>query len=150
MKHMKLSEQLKKMRIDKDLSQEELSEVSNLSLRTIQRLENGESSPREDTIHLLTKALEVPRDYFTEINQTLNNTTEKDNRSFRIKIKLPWFIIGYSIIGLSIGFVLGFICMLLEIMPMNQVSGSLMLAVSFLFGAIGIVIGNKSEMKHRK
>ena len=147
---MKLSEQLKKMRIDKGLSQEELSEVSNLSLRTIQRLENGESSPREDTIHLLTKALEVPRDYFTEINQTQNNTSEQDNRRFLIKIKAPWFIIGYSVIGLSTGFVLGFICMLLEIIPMNEVSGSLMISVSILFGAIGIVIGNKIEKKHNK
>ena len=37
---------IKELRKQKGMSQEFLSEESGLSLRTIQRIENGESSPR--------------------------------------------------------------------------------------------------------
>jgi transcriptional regulator with XRE-family HTH domain len=143
---MKLSEQLKKMRIDKGLSQEELSEVSNLSLRTIQRLENGESSPREDTIHLLTKALDVPRDYFTEIYQTSNNTNEKT-----IKGKFPWFIISLTIIGCSLGILLGINYALSnDQLPNDAVASSIVITIAVLFAGIGMLVGSLLEKKFNK
>jgi len=146
MKHMKLSEQLKKMRIDKGLSQEELSEVSNLSLRTIQRLENGESSPREDTIHLLTKALEVPRDYFTEIYQTSNNANEKTKRG-----RFPWFIVSLTIIGCSIGVLLGVNYVLSNTqLPNDGVSSIVVITVAVLFAGIGMLLGSLLEKKFNK
>jgi len=143
---MKLSEQLKKMRIDKGLSQEELSEVSNLSLRTIQRLENGESSPREDTIHLLTKALDVPRDYFTEIYQTSNNANEKIKRG-----RFPWFIISLTIIGCSIGVLLGVNYVLSNTqLPNDGVSSIVVITVAVLFAGIGMLLGSLLEKKFNK
>jgi transcriptional regulator with XRE-family HTH domain len=143
---MKLSEQLKKMRIDKGFSQEELSEVSNLSLRTIQRLENGESSPREDTIHLLTKALDVPRDYFTEIYQTQKNTDEKI-----IKGKFPWFIVSLTIIGCSTGVLLGVNYALSNTqLPNDGISSIIVITVAVLFSGIGMLLGSLLEKKFNK
>lgn len=42
------------------MSQEELAAESQLSLRTIQRIESGETSPRGDTLKRLAAALKVP------------------------------------------------------------------------------------------
>lgn len=43
----------------KGLSQKELSEKTNVTLRTIQRIENGETEPHLQTIKLLSAALEI-------------------------------------------------------------------------------------------
>lgn len=50
---------IKEMRISKGYSQEELAERSGISVRSIQRIENGESTPRGSTLQLISKALEV-------------------------------------------------------------------------------------------
>lgn len=55
MKNSELSSLIKKIRADKAFSQEDLSEKSGLSLRTIQRLENGETEPRGDTLKKTNK-----------------------------------------------------------------------------------------------
>lgn len=44
-------------RQQKGLTQEELAELSGLSVRTIQRIENGESLPRSYTLKVIAKAL---------------------------------------------------------------------------------------------
>ncbi|MFB6344047.1 helix-turn-helix domain-containing protein [Saccharicrinis sp. FJH62] len=49
-------------------TQEQLSEESKLSLRTIQRIESGESIPRGDTLIKLTKTLGVTTEYFLNSN----------------------------------------------------------------------------------
>lgn len=43
MKNHNLAEKLKDLRVKKRLSQEQLSEISKVSIRTIQRIENGEA-----------------------------------------------------------------------------------------------------------
>ena len=43
----------------KGLSQEELAESSKVNLRTIQRIENNETKPREKTLQLIFNALEI-------------------------------------------------------------------------------------------
>lgn len=49
------------------LSQEELAEAAGLSLRTVQRLEKGESLPRGFTLQALAAALELPVEALTSI-----------------------------------------------------------------------------------
>ena len=46
-----------KSRKEKNLTQEELADLANVNLRTIQRMENNENSPRPDTLDLVCKAL---------------------------------------------------------------------------------------------
>ncbi len=62
MKDQNLATKLKELRSRKGFSQEQLSEESKLSLRTIQRVERGESIPRGDTLIKLTNALGVTPD----------------------------------------------------------------------------------------
>jgi transcriptional regulator with XRE-family HTH domain len=57
-----LLKRVKELRAKKGLSQEQLAEGSGLSLRTIQRIENGETMPRGDTLRRLAVALKVSPD----------------------------------------------------------------------------------------
>jgi uncharacterized Tic20 family protein len=62
MDNRNLGIKIKDLRNRKGLSQELLSEETQLSLRTIQRIEKGESIPRGDTLIRLTQALGVTPD----------------------------------------------------------------------------------------
>lgn len=62
MKNKKLATRIKALRSRKGFSQEELSERSGLSLRTVQRIENGETEPRGDSLKRLAKAFDVSSD----------------------------------------------------------------------------------------
>ena len=71
---------IQKLRKLKGLTQEELAFETNLSVRTIQRIEKGEVDPRTYTLNVLAEALEVelgdllPED---EINTAYNKDTNK-------------------------------------------------------------------------
>lgn len=140
---MELSEHLKKLRIDKGLSQEELSEKSNLSLRTIQRLENGESSPRDDTLNLLSQAFDLPKGYFKENKDTYGDKI--------IKHRIPWFIISLTVIGCSSGVILGINFVLSnKQLPNDAVSTTIIITIAVLFTGIGLLIGSLLEKKINK
>jgi len=58
----KLAVRLKALRIKNGMSQEVLADESGLSLRTIQRIENGETNPTGDSLKRLSSALNVTPD----------------------------------------------------------------------------------------
>jgi uncharacterized Tic20 family protein len=62
MENSDLVKKVKDLRRQKGFSQELLAETSGLSLRTIQRIENGETEPRGDTLKRLAVALQVSPD----------------------------------------------------------------------------------------
>ena len=62
MRNKELAQKIKELRNRKGFSQEELSEKAGLSLRTIQRIENGETEPRGDTLKRIAVAFEVSSD----------------------------------------------------------------------------------------
>ena len=51
---------LREGRISQGLSQKELAERSNISVRSIQRIENGELTPRAHTLKTLAQVLNLP------------------------------------------------------------------------------------------
>ena len=61
-----LAATIKTLRKRKGLSQEQLAEESTLSLRTIQRIENGKTTPHGDTLRKLTEALGVTTESILE------------------------------------------------------------------------------------
>src|SRR5210317_1832638 len=65
---------IKDLRNRKGFSQEQLAEESKLSLRTVQRIEKGESIPRGDTLVKLSQALEVTPDDLLEWEIIEDNT----------------------------------------------------------------------------
>ena len=62
MKNKELAQRIKELRNRKGFSQEELSEKTGLSLRTVQRIENGETEPRGDSLKRLALAFDVSPD----------------------------------------------------------------------------------------
>lgn len=73
MKNNDLAKKIKELRTRKGMSQEELAQKSGLSLRTVQRIECGETEPRGDTLQRLAGTLDVtPDDLFdwTELEDT--------------------------------------------------------------------------------
>lgn len=62
MDNNELAKRVKELRNRRGLSQELLAENTGLSLRTIQRIENGETTPRGDTLQRLSIALQVSPD----------------------------------------------------------------------------------------
>lgn len=60
-----IGQKIKELRLLKGLTQEELAERTNLSVRTIQRIESGEVDPRSYTLSLLAEALGVELEEFT-------------------------------------------------------------------------------------
>ena len=62
--------------------------------------------------------------------------------------QFPWFITGFSLMGLALGFTIGFITLLIT--KMGEIEGLfLATSLSVLCGAIGIIIGNIIENKRK-
>lgn len=62
---MNTGQRIKELRIKKGMTQEELAEKTELSVRTIQRIENGEVDPRSYTLQAIASALEID---YNELN----------------------------------------------------------------------------------
>ena len=67
---MKTGTVIKEQTIKKGLTQEELADKTELSARTIQRIENGEVDPRAYSLQMIAKALDVDFSLFVEDEST--------------------------------------------------------------------------------
>lgn len=76
-----LTQNVKKLRAGKGLSQQELAKKAGLSLRTVQRVENGETKPTGETLKRIANALEISPE------ELLNWIGEKDSFKKSIKTK---------------------------------------------------------------
>ena len=63
---METGKLIKELRIKKGMTQEELADKTEVTSRTIQRIENGEVDPRVYTLQMIAKALEVDYNLFVE------------------------------------------------------------------------------------
>lgn len=116
MKQPELGQKISEIRKSKGLTQEELVAQCNISVRTIQRIESGEVTPRSYTIKTILSAL----DYDIESISTESNLTkefkklflleidDKKEASFLIKqLNIAWisgiiyFLIGFAEIGID-------------------------------------------------
>lgn len=61
---METGKLIKTLRLQKGMTQEELADKTEVSARTIQRIENGEVDPRAYTLQMIAKALEVDFNLF--------------------------------------------------------------------------------------
>ena len=62
MKNINLAKKIKELRTRIGFSQDELAETAKINLRTVQRIESGETEPRGDTLRRLALALNVTPD----------------------------------------------------------------------------------------
>jgi transcriptional regulator with XRE-family HTH domain len=77
---METGKLIKEMRIKKGMTQEELAERTEVSARTIQRIENGEVDPRAYTLQMIAKALEVDFSVFTEDTPDFETDAEVNSK----------------------------------------------------------------------
>lgn len=75
---MKTGLVIKELRLKKGLTQEELANQTELSTRTIQRIENGDVDPRAYTLQMIAKALEVDFSIFVEEKSPTENNNKND------------------------------------------------------------------------
>jgi len=74
MKQPALGRRISELRTTKGLTQEELVEKCNISVRTIQRIENGEVTPRSYTIKTILEALDYDLNKISEDDSDFINT----------------------------------------------------------------------------
>lgn len=72
MKQPELGKKILELRKSKGLTQEELLEKCNINVRTIQRIEAGEVSPRTYTVKTILEALDVDSDFIFRDEETKN------------------------------------------------------------------------------
>lgn len=114
MKQPELGRRISQLRATKGLTQEELVEKCNISVRTIQRIENGEVTPRNYTIRTILNALdydlskisEDDSNYFDRIIKWLKNflliniDIEKPSDFLIKQLNMAWiFGVIYFLIG---------------------------------------------------
>jgi len=81
-----LAKRLKELRALRGMSQEFLAEESRVSLRTIQRIENEESSPTGETIKRISIALDVPMNELVKSNSVDETNDLKSSIIFLKKL----------------------------------------------------------------
>ncbi|MFA9192547.1 helix-turn-helix domain-containing protein [Flavobacterium sp. FZUC8N2.13] len=81
MENQNLAQGVKELRKRKALSQDELAKNAGLSLRTVQRVENGETIPTGETLKRIAAVLEVAPD------ELLGFTSEKETPKIVLKTK---------------------------------------------------------------
>ena len=94
MKSNNLAKKIKELRIRQGFSQETLAYETNLGLRTIQRIENGKSEPRGDTLQKISRVLKTSPD------ELLDWSIEKD-RGFLLLLALsPLSFLIFPLLGI--------------------------------------------------
>jgi transcriptional regulator with XRE-family HTH domain len=79
MKNLILAQKIKELRLSAGSSQEELAGKTQLSLRTIQRIENGETQPRGDSLKRFALALGITIEELTDLPDP--DESGQENRS---------------------------------------------------------------------
>ncbi|WP_010232714.1 helix-turn-helix domain-containing protein [Gillisia marina] len=81
---------VKEKRNDLKFTQQELADISNISLRSIQRIEKGEVNPRMHTLKSLSKCLDFSLD-FLDCND--KSDVEKNEKSLFREVTISIFMI---------------------------------------------------------
>lgn len=125
MKQPELGIKLCEIRNQKGITQKELSESCSVDIRTIQRIETGEVTPRISTLRLITEALSFDTAFFNEDSRANSN-------SLSPKILLGLFITG----------VLYFVCsaLLSPLIPANNFLPAIFLFTASVFIITGVLL----------
>ncbi len=93
MKQPALGRKIYELRKQKGLTQEELVEKCNINVRTIQRIEAGETTPRSFTIKAILEALEANVENFT--NEITITNEDKKVLNFAWVFGVLYFVFGF-------------------------------------------------------
>ncbi len=93
---------LKKWRLDRHWSQEQLSDLSGLSIRTIQRIENGENAGLESLKALAT----VFETNIEDSNKTEESEQGRKKRAYMQKVRFFYMLLCIAILSMVIPIVI--------------------------------------------
>jgi uncharacterized Tic20 family protein len=145
MKNKDLAKKVKTLRNRKGLSQEELSDKTGLSLRTIQRIENGETEPRGDSLKRLAYTFDVSPDEIAD-------WTVQEDKGFLTSLNLSALsFIFFPLLGIVIPLII-WISKKDKIRNVNIIAKELLnfqitWTILLFIGYIGIVISMVYKMK---
>jgi len=92
MKQPQLGQTILALRQEKKITQEELVERCNLNVRTLQRIEAGEVTPRDYTIKSILTALDYD---FEKIESTLTRKTSINRLQIGWIAGIIYFVLGF-------------------------------------------------------
>lgn len=95
MKQPELGRKIYELRKQKGLTQEELVEKCNINVRTIQRIEAGETTPRSFTIKTLLEALDTNLDLDSFTNETVITNNDKKVLNIAWIFGVVYFVFGF-------------------------------------------------------
>ncbi|MBN1116011.1 MAG: helix-turn-helix domain-containing protein [Bacteroidales bacterium] len=85
---MTIGELIKERRLQLGMTQEELANKTEISIRTIQRIENDEVDPRAYTLQVIAKALDIDFSVFTKNGSDEDKNLENNKRNWLALIHL--------------------------------------------------------------
>ena len=100
MKNKDLAKRVKELRKRNGMSQELLAENSGLSLRTVQRIENGETQPTGDSIKRLSSALNVTP------NEIIDWQVIEDSNALLLLNLSQFSFIAFPLLGILLPFII--------------------------------------------
>ncbi|PPL04787.1 helix-turn-helix domain-containing protein [Parapedobacter indicus] len=84
-------------RIEKNYTQQQLAELSGISLRSVQRIESGQVSPRRYTLNLLADILETDFSERQPVPEATSNNFSRERRLIlSIGLGLLWLLLGLA------------------------------------------------------
>ena len=140
MKQPKLGQKIVALRKEKGLTQEELIEKCNVSIRTIQRIEAGEVTPRSYTLKAIFEALEYD---FEEERQQRKAFVES------CEITPNWFQEPKSWIMLAWFFVITLALFLFQTIPNSAAKIDFYFFLAALIGIQLILVGNSYSRENK-
>jgi transcriptional regulator with XRE-family HTH domain len=130
MKQPEIGKRLNEIRIQKGITQKELSDLCSVDIRTIQRIEAGDVEPRMSTLKILAAALETEDLFLAQEVGSETNSIETNNGEIRIAFSV-------SLIA-GIFYFFNFILYSLVLPNFTSISGG---PVLFLLSVIHIISG---------
>ena len=146
MNNKDLAQKIRVLRNRKGYSQEELAEKTGLSLRTIQRIENGKTEPRGDSLKRLAIVFEVSPDEIVD-------WTIQEDKGFLVAFNLSALsFLFFPILGILVPLII-WISKKDKIRNLNEMAKDLLnfqitWTICFFIGYIFIIIGTVLKISH--
>lgn len=108
MKKLNIAQKIRELRVLKGLSQEKLADLAQISLRTVQRIENNETEPRGHSLLQIASALNTtPEELGGPIGNTASIPAEYGDKTYPTYLNLSALsFLFFPLLGIVVPFIL--------------------------------------------
>ncbi|WP_423364010.1 DUF3955 domain-containing protein [Mycoplasma sp. P36-A1] len=129
--------QIKSLRVDNDLTQEQMANILNVSRQAVSNWENNKNLPDLETIILIANYFAISLDELILKDKTINNLTKKliddGNENKKAKLNLISLIIGFALL------ILGVISFIIKSISVEYIDAQGILHENFFLIIIGYI-----------